>query len=97
MRPLKKWWEKKAHENLEVKRHYKDWCVIRRVTYVHHNVNKWKADYEYEYLAVVRSNAPEYYDPNTGKIRKSAHVDNLTQAEAIAMAKMLNFVGEVEE
>ena len=99
MRPLKKWWEKKAHENLEVKQHYKSWCVIRRVTNVRYDTNKWVSnyDYDYEYLAIVRSNAPEYYDNETGKIRKSTHVDNLTQAEAIAMAKMLNFVGEIDE
>lgn len=97
MRPMKKWWEKKAHENLEAKKHYKAWCVIRRVTYMHHNINKWEPDFEYEYVATARSNAPEWYDPTTDKLTRSAHVDNLTQAEAIAMAKMLNFVGEVEE
>ena len=97
MRPLKKWWEKKAHENLETKQHYKDWCVIRRVTNVRHDPNRWEASYDYEYLAVSRGNAPEYYDNTRGKIRKSTHVDNLTQAEAVAMAKMLNFVGEVDE
>lgn len=99
MRPLKKWWEKKAKENLEVKQHYKNWCVIKRVKSVLRNHTKWEPDYEYEYeyLAIVRGNAPEYYDNETGKIRKSTHVDNLTQAEAIALAKMLNFVGEVEQ
>lgn len=97
MRPLKKWWEKKAKENLETKKHYKQWCVIARIKNVRHDPNKWEGVYEYEYLPVVRSNAPEYYDPETGKLTKSVRVDNLTQAEAYAMAKMLNFVGEVEE
>jgi len=97
MRPLKKWWEKKAKKNLATKKHYKAWCVIRRVKSVRQNPQKWEPDYEYEYLAVGRSNAPEYYDNTTGKIVKSAHVDNLTKEEAYAMAKMLNFVGEVEQ
>lgn len=97
MRPMKKWWEKKAHENLEVKKHYKDWCVIKRMTNMRHVPNKWEAEYDYEYVASARSNALEWYDPTTGKLTKSTHVDNLTRAEAIAMAKMLNFVGEVDE
>ena len=97
MRPLKKWWEKKAKENLEIKKHYKSWCVIKRITSVRHDPNKWESAYDYEYVPLVRGNAPEYYDPERGRLRKAVHVDNLTQAEAIAMAKMLNFVGEVEE
>lgn len=99
MRPIlgkTKWWEKKAKENLETKKHYKNWCVIKRIKSAQHDVNKWEPDYYYEYLAVARSNAPEYYHV-TGKLKKSTHVDNLTQAEAVAMAKMLNFVGEIDE
>lgn len=100
MRPIlgkTKWWEKKAKENLETKKHYKAWCVIKRVKNFQHDINKWEGVYSYEYVAVGRSNAPEYYDPARGKLRKATHVDHLTRAEAIAMAKMLNFVGEVEE
>jgi hypothetical protein len=90
----KKWWETKTKENQTDDRHYKPWCVIKRVKNFQHDINKWEGVYSYEYVAVGRSNAPEYYDPQTMKLVKSVYVDNLTKAEAIAMAKMLNFVAD---
>ena len=94
MRPLKKWWEKKSVDNAKSNSHYKNWCVIKRVKNFQHDINKWEGVYSYEYVAVGRSNAPEWYDPQTMKIVKSVYIDNLTKAEAIAMAKMLNFVAD---
>lgn len=94
MRPIlgkTKWWEKKPKENQTDNKHYKSWCVIARIKNIRHVPSKWGAEYEYEYMAVTRSNAPEYYDPERGKLRKALKVDHLTKAEAIAMAKMLNF------
>lgn len=97
MKPLKKWWEKKSVDNAKSNSHYKNWCVIRRISNLRHDPNKWISAFEYEYVAVVRSNAPQYYEPATGMFNDSVHVDKLTKEEAFAMAKMLNFVGEVEE
>ena len=71
MRPIlgkTKWWEKKAKENLETKKHYKAWCVIARIKNMRHVPTKWRIEYEYEYVAVTRGNAPEYYDHNTGNV-----------------------------
>ena len=91
-----KWWERKTVENAKFKSHYKAWCVIRQMN----NMRVTRSggfEFEWKYVAIGKCNVPEYYDSETMKLKQAIHVDNLTQAEAVAMAKMLNFVGKDEE
>ena len=87
----KKWWETKAIENKAESKHYKTWCVIKVV--VGFVPNQW--DPAYKYKAVAWDNVPESIDFDTGSFVKRPHIQNLTQEEAVAMAKMLNFTEEV--
>jgi hypothetical protein len=92
---MKKWWEKKSVENAKSKSHYKNWCVIRRVN----NMRATRSggfEFEWQYVAVSKWNVPERYDVESNQFKQAIHVDKLTKEEAFAMAKMLNFVGEVE-
>lgn len=93
------WWVKKAKERKEEKTHYKNWCVIK--LHVGHKPfvvigGSFVADAIYEYRAVGRMNAPQYFDPETGKLKKSIEVDNLTKHEAYCVAKGLNFLDDGE-
>jgi hypothetical protein len=100
MRPMlgkTKWWEKKAIENKADSKHYKTWCVIERITNMRHVQNKWEAEFDVEYVAVAWDNVPAVVDFTTNMFVKRPHIGNLTREEAVAMAKMLNFVGKVEE
>ena len=90
----KPWWVKKSVERSEEKTHYKNWCVIKVAVETKYDANKWSPVVTYKHKALVKSNAPEYYDPNTGKLKKVTVLDNLTQAEAIACAKGLDFFEE---
>jgi hypothetical protein len=90
-----KWWERKTVENAKFKSHYKAWCVIRRANMrLVSGSGFW---FEYKYVAVSKWNVPERYDVESKQFKQVIHVDKLTKEEAVAMAKMLNFVGEVEE
>ena len=92
MRPMlgkKKWWEKKAVENKAESKHYKNWCVIR---HLRHSPNTFNLHVVYK--AVAWDNVPESIDLDTGRYVKQPHIKDLTRAEAVAMAKMLNFVEE---
>ena len=88
----KPWWQKKAKENQADKSHYKNWCVIKVVVRRLHDPNTWNVRYIEEYRAVGKGNAPQYYDNETGKLKKDIEIDNLTKHEAIACAKGLNFL-----
>ena len=89
----KPWWSKKAKDNQGSKTHYKDWCVIKLAKrYGNYNLNTWGIDIIYEYKAVAKSNAPKYWNPDTGKYEVAVEVDNLTKHEAYCCAKGLNFL-----
>ena len=88
----KPWWVKKAKDLQADKTHYKNWCVIKVLVSKVNNTHGWSVHYTEEYRAVGRMNAPQYYDPETGKLTKSVEVDNLTKHEAICVAKGLNFL-----
>ena len=91
----KPWWQSKANDNEG--KHVKDlpyaknWCVIKVAVGYRHLPNQWDPVYTYQYKAVGRANAPQFYDPETGKLKKYTEMDNLTKQEAIACAKGLNF------
>lgn len=88
----KPWWQKKATDNNQPdKSHYKNWCVIKVAVAYRHDPTKWAGVYTYQYRAVGKVNAPQYYDPETGKLTRGVEVDNLTKQEAYAVAKGLNF------
>ena len=95
----KPWWQKKAKDNNEAEnKHYKNWCVIRVAVRYRHDPNKWEPVYTFEYRAVGRMNVPQYYDNETGKLKKDIEVDNLTKQEAYEVAKGLNFLdGETND
>jgi hypothetical protein len=91
----KPWWVKKAKDLQADKTHYKNWCVIKVVVGygdIRTTLNGLEADAIFKYRAVGRMNAPQYYDDETGKLKKSIEVDNLTKHEAICVAKGLNFL-----
>ena len=95
MRPMlgkTKWWEKKAVENKAESKHYKTWCVIKKAKFAPNTL-----DIHIVYKAVSWDNVPEVVDRETGRFTKQFHIKDLTRAEAVAMAKMLNYVGEVIE
>lgn len=86
----KKWWETKAIENKAESKHYKTWCVIKQMKY---SPNMLVINIVYK--AVSWDNVPESIDLDTGRYVKQPHIKDLTRAEAVAMAKMLNFTEEV--
>lgn len=89
----KPWWQKKAKDNNEAeKSHYKNWCVIKVVVGYKATQKFGEFIYNYQYRAVGKSNAPQYYDNETGKLTKDIEVDNLTKHEAHCVAKGLNFL-----
>lgn len=93
MRPMlgkTKWWEKKAVENKAESKHYKTWCVIKKLT---HSPNTFNLHVVYK--AVAWDNVPDLVDRETGRLTKRPYIKDLTRAEAVAMAKMLNFTEEV--
>ena len=88
----KPWWVKKAKDLQADKPHYKNWCVIKVAVAYRHDPSRWSGVYTYQYRAVGKANAPQYYDPETGKLTRGVEVDNLTKQEAYACAKGLNFL-----
>ena len=86
----KKWWETKAIENKAESKHYKTWCVIKQMRSCPNTLV-----INIVYKAVAWDNVPEVVDRETGRFTKQFHIKDLTRAEAVAMAKMLNFTEEV--
>lgn len=91
----KPWWQKKAKEHEG--KHAKDvpyarsWCVIKVHGGYRQLPNQWLNEAIYVHKAVVRSNAPQYWNEERQKYVSSAVIDYLTKAEAHACAKGLNF------
>ena len=95
----KPWWQQKAkkHEGKHAKNapYARSWCVAKVAKqYGNYNLNTWGIDVIYEYKALVRSNAPQYWNEARQKFETSAVMDYLTKPEAIACAKGLNFLDE---
>lgn len=85
----KKWWETKAIENKAESKHYKTWCVVKQARY------SPNMGLHIVYKASSWDNVPDLVDRETGRLTKRPHIKDLTRAEAVAMAKMLNFTEEV--
>ena len=89
----KPWWQRKATDNQTDPSHRKTWCVIKLTGFLRQDINGRVIGVDpARYVAVGKSNAPQYYDPTTGKLKKAIEVNNLTKQEAIACAKGLNFL-----
>lgn len=88
----KPWWQKKSKKNQTDTAVKKSWCVVRVAVGVKITLMHGEFIYTFKYVAVGKSNAPQFYNPETGKMEKCIEVNNLTKHEAYCVAKGLNFL-----